>query len=143
MEIRAWQEKDIESVALLEQACFSDPWTKEMLFDCLRYPHYRCFLAEEGGQVLGYCCMSVLFEDGELCNIATAKGHRGKGIAKALMEQMHAVALGEGATQMFLEVRKSNTPAISLYEKYGYRPFGVRPRYYGDGEDAILMKKLL
>ncbi len=143
MTIRAWEEKDIDVIAEMEAECFLSPWSREMLSDCLRYPYYRCFLAEEGGQICGYCCLIALFEDGEVANIAVGKTYRGKGIAKALMQTMHDAAKLNGATRCLLEVRKSNAPAISLYRRFGYEKYGERARYYEDGEDAILMEKAL
>ncbi len=143
MNVRAWTKEDVQKIAEIERACFSDAWTKEMLADCLRFPYYHCFLVEEGGQVCGYCCLIVLFEDGEVANIAVDAPYRGRGIAKALMEKMHDKARSLGATRCLLEVRKSNVAAISLYERFGYCHYGERPRYYEDGEDALLMEKSL
>lgn len=143
MIVRTWEEKDIDVLTEMEKRCFSDPWTREALFDCLRYPYYRCFIAEEGGHVCGYCCLIVLFEDGEVANIAVDIPYRGKGVAKKLMQAMHEEARRLGATRCLLEVRVGNAPAIALYEGFGYRRYGVRKRYYSDGEDAALMEKPL
>ena len=143
MIIRAWEKKDVTEIARLEAECFSDPWTEGMFLDTLRFPIYHTFLAEEGGQVCGYGCIILLFEDAELANIAVAPTHRGKGIAKRIMENMHAYAKQRGAERMLLEVRVSNQSAIGLYEKYGYERYGLREHYYADGEDAYLMEKSL
>ena len=139
--VREWKKEDIPILAKMEQACFTDPWTEEMLSDCLRYPIYNCFLAEEGGQVCGYCTLIVVCEDAEVGNIAVAPSYRGRGIAPLLMEKMHERAKEKGAMQAFLEVRVSNAPAISLYKKFGYEPYGIRARDYEDGEDALVMKR--
>ena len=143
MTIRAWEEKDIEKIAEIERQSFSDPWTAGMLKDALRFPVYHTFLVEEGGQVCGYGCLIVLFEDAELANIAVAPAFRGKGVGKALMESMHEKAKALGAERMLLEVRVSNVNAMGLYEKYGYHRYGIREHYYADGEDAYLMTKTL
>ena len=143
MIIRAWEEKDIPAIADIENKSFADPWTEGMLRDCLRYPIYHNFLAEEGGQVCGYCCLILLFEDAELANIAVAPTYRGQGVGKLLMEKMHSYAKAFGAERMLLEVRVSNQSAIGLYEKYGYERYGLRENYYADGEDAYLMQKSL
>ena len=143
MIIREWTKEDIPVIADMERRCFHDAWTEEMLSDTLRYPIYNCFLAEEGGQVCGYCCLIVVCEDAEVGNIAVDTPFRGKGIGKALMEAMHQRAKEKGATQSFLEVRVSNTNAIALYKKFGYESYGIRARYYEDGEDAIVMKRAL
>ena len=57
------------------------------------------------------------------------------------METMHQCAKEKGATQCFLEVRVSNENAIALYKKFGYEPYGIRAKYYEDGEDALAMKR--
>lgn len=143
MIIREWTKEDIPVIADMERRCFHDAWTEEMLSDTLRYPIYNCFLAEEGGQVCGYCCLIVVCEDAEVGNIAVDTPFRGKGIGKALMEAMHQRAKEKGATQSFLEVRVSNANAIALYKKFGYESYGIRARYYEDGEDAMVMKRAL
>ena len=143
MIVRAWEEKDIAAIADIENKSFADPWTEGMLLDTLRFPVYHTFLAEDGGQVCGYGCLILLFEDAELTNIAVAPTHRGQGVGKLLMEKMHDYAKTFGAERMLLEVRVSNASAIGLYEKYGYERYGLRENYYADGEDAYLMQKSL
>jgi ribosomal-protein-alanine N-acetyltransferase len=141
MIIRPWTKEDIPVIAEMEKRCFHDAWTEGMLADTLRYPIYQCFLAEEGGQVCGYCCLIVVCEDAEVGNIAVDLPFRGRGVGKALMETMHNCAKEKGATQCFLEVRVSNENAIALYKKFGYESYGVRAKYYEDGEDALVMKR--
>ena len=143
MIVRKWEEKDIPFIADIEKISFADPWTEGMLCDTLRFPVYHTFLVEDGGQVCGYGCLIILFEDAELANIAVAPTYRGKGVGKLLMEKMHAYAKSLGAERMLLEVRVSNQSAIGLYEKYGYEKYGLREHYYADGEDAHLMQKSL
>ena len=127
----------------MEKACFSDPWNEEALRSSFANPLNHCFLVEDGGQVRGYCILFCLFEDAEVLNIAVEKSSRGKGYGAALLEKMHQTAKTLGATQSFLEVRVSNQSAISLYEKFGYQSYGVRERYYADGENASVMKTTL
>lgn len=143
MQVRAWEQKDITKLAEMERRCFSDPWTEQMLADTLKLPVYHGFLVEEQGEILGYASMIVVCEDAEVGNIAVDLPFRGRGLSKVLMDAMHECAKSLGATQCFLEVRVSNAVAISLYEKYGYEKYGVRAKYYADGEDAFVMKKSL
>lgn len=143
MQVRSWEQKDITKLAEMERRCFSDPWTEQMLADTLKLPVYHGFLVEEQGEILGYASMIVVCEDAEVGNIAVDLPFRGRGLSKVLMDAMHERAKSLGATQCFLEVRVSNAVAISLYEKYGYEKYGVRAKYYADGEDAFVMKKSL
>ena len=143
MIIREWKQEDVGVIADMERRCFSDPWTEDMLADCLLYPIYHCFLAEEGGQVCGYACIGCLFETADLMNIAVDFPFRGRGVASALMDALHAKAKELGAERMMLEVHVANAPAIALYQKYGYEKIAVRKNYYGDGEDADIMQKIL
>ena len=141
MTLRALREEDLPIIEEMEKRCFADPWTEEMFQSLLRFPFQYAILAEEGGQVCGYCCFSALFEDAELLNIAVDAPYRKRGIGETLLCEMLARVKALGAQNCFLEVRKSNAPAIALYEKYGFTNYGLRERYYGNGEDAVLMKK--
>lgn len=142
MIIRAWEEKDIDTIAEMELRCFSDPWKKSDLANVVKFPFYQSFLAEEGGQVCGYGCMIVMFETAEVANIAVDIPCRGRGIGGRILSKMHETAKAQGAEESLLEVRVSNQAAIALYEKYGYERYGIRENYYGD-EDALLMRKVL
>jgi ribosomal-protein-alanine N-acetyltransferase len=141
--IRRWEEKDVAKIAEMEQRCFKDAWSEAMLRESFSNPLTHCFLVEEGGQVCGYCCLFVLFEDAEVLNIAVDESHRGKGYAKQMMGQMHACAKTLGAERCLLEVRVSNAPAIALYKGFGYQSYGVREKYYADGESAYVMQTAL
>ena len=141
MTIRAIQEQDVKILAEIEPRCFKEPWKEEMFSALLSFPFQHGFIAEEGGQVCGYCCISVVFDEAELLNIAVDLPFRGKGYGAGILQHALSHAKALGATVCFLEVRVSNQPAISLYEKFGYKKFGVRKKYYGDGEDAFVMRK--
>lgn len=143
MQIRAWEQKDIPTLAEMEKRCFTDPWTEQMLSNTLKLPVYHGFLVEEEDKILGYASLIVVCEDAEVGNIAVDFPFRGKGISKLLMDAMLQRAKSLGATHCFLEVRVSNAVAIALYEKYGYEKFGIRAKYYADGEDAFVMRKVL
>ena len=75
-------------------------------------------------------------------NIAVDPPLRRRGIATTLLERLLERA-GPGQ-EYTLEVRPSNEPAIRLYERFGFRRAGTRPRYYQDtGEDAVIMWRLV
>ena len=75
-------------------------------------------------------------------NIAVHPDHRRQGIAAALLQRLLEDLARMGSHSLTLEVRKSNAPAISLYEKLGFVQIGCRPRYYRNPkEDALIMRK--
>ncbi len=143
MLIRAWNSEDIPKIAALEKVCFSDPWPQEGFLAAFSSPFFQGVLIEEDGEIIAYACESVLFEDAEIENVAVAPDFRKRGLGRTLMESLESVALRLGAEQSFLEVRVSNEAARTLYQKFGYEPLRVRKKYYSDGEDALVMKKVL
>lgn len=143
MELRAWTKEDIDQIAALESVCFSDPWTKEMLLKSFVSPIFYSVLIEEQGEIWGYACETVMFEDAEIAIVAVAPKHRKKGLGKLLMERLENIAISLGAEQTFLEVRKSNAAALALYEGFGFEKIRTRERYYADGEDAFVMRKFI
>ena len=143
MTIRNMQQKDVTTLAEIEPRCFKEPWKEEMFSALLSLPFQHGFIAEEEGQVCGYCSISVVMDEMEILNIAVDLPFRGQGLGASILR--HAIEQGKilGAAVCFLEVRVSNQPAIALYEKFGFEKFGVRKKYYGDGEDAFVMRKEL
>ena len=143
MEIGLWTVEDTAFVAALERECFSDPWSAEMFESAARSPFFHGLIAREGGEVIGYACQTVLFEDAEILNVAVAPSARGRGVGKALMRGMIKAAKARGAETMFLEVRVSNVAALRLYRGFGFEDGYIRKKYYEDGEDALTMSLAL
>ena len=143
MILRAIEEKDIEVLTEAEKRCFKDPWTKEMFSALLKLPFQYGFIAEEGGQVCGYCCLSVLFEEAEVLNIAVDTPFRKRGVGAEILQNALEKAKELGAEKCCLEVRVSNLPALTLYRKFGFENLSIRAKYYEDGEDALVMVKKL
>ena len=143
MTLREWRVEDVPNIVALEKICFSDAWTEEEIQSCLRFPLYKTFLLELDGELVGYACETVLFEDAEILNIAITPKYRKKGYGKKLLTEMLIAAKKLGAEQAFLEVRESNSSAKGLYVAFGFEQMGLRKGYYPDGEDAIVMTKKL
>ena len=143
MTVRESQKEDIGAIAEIEKRCFSDAWSIETFESVLQYTWQHGFVAEDAGQVCGYAILGVVFEDAELLNIAVDIPYRGQKIGRALLTTLLDCAKGLGANRCLLEVRVSNQTAIALYERFGFTQIGVRARYYGDGEDALIMQTIL
>ena len=138
---RKWAYEDILAIAELEKKCFSDPWSFSMLADTFFGENTITAAAEEGGKVVGYGFVVAAGEDADLANVAVDESCRRRGVAAGILERLESEAAAAGVKRMFLEVRVSNAAAMSLYLKRGYVGRYVRPRYYGDGEDALIMQK--
>lgn len=98
---------------------------------------------EKNGEILGYCGYFALYENAEILTIGVTKAHQGQGYARMMMDIMLEGAKNKKAKMMSLEVRVSNVRAQKLYSGYGFEVAGVRPRYYKDGENALLMIRSL
>lgn len=136
MAVRKMTEQDLEDAVRLEQCCFSEPWTKEMLRESLQNPLYRFFVDEEDGKTAGYAGMFLALDEGNIANVAVFPEYRRKGIGEALVSALLACGYEEALTRMFLEVREGNTPAIALYRKLGFTETGYRRDYYHDPEEG-------
>ena len=134
---------DLDSVMAIEAASYSTPWNLEHFRNEIASRFSWPYVAVEGENVVGYVCLMSLFEEAQILNIAVMPGRRGRGIARMLLEHAFRLALEQGAEILALEVRASNSAAISLYEKLGFRRVGIRARYYDSVEDAVLMEKTL
>ncbi len=143
--------EDLSSVVRLNRVFLPENYPSYFFVENYR----RCpegFLVAEGpgGGVVGYimCRVETRFTDdvtlrmGHVLSVAVDRAHRRRGIGTRLMLQAERNLVEErGIDLMYLEVRVSNRPAVSLYRKIGYDVLGVIPLYYADGEDAYLMYK--
>lgn len=103
-------------------------------------PWARCWVArDEANDPLAYLTAWHVSDDLLVMNLATRVDHRRRGIARSLMSAAVEYARGHRVGHVYLEVRRSNAPAIALYRSFGFFAMGVRPGYYADGEDAIEM----
>ena len=100
------------------------------------------FAAEKNGAVVGFGCLALLPPECEIPNIAVHPEERGQGIGELIFKSMLDHAAEKGADTAFLEVRESNTPARTLYEKNGFVSIGIRRDYYAKPtENAVIMQK--
>ncbi|MDB4953737.1 MAG: rimI [Myxococcales bacterium] len=131
---------DLDVLDEIEQHSFKGAWPRATWRDELDRGWAYVELARLAGHARAYCDYWVVAGEVHILAIATHPDFRGRGIGKRLLE--HALARGrsERCTLATLEVRRSNVPAIALYERAGFRTVHVRKGYYqGDGEDALVM----
>ena len=129
----------IPQICEIEKEAFLSPWSAKS-FEGEPYntaAHYVIALAN--GRVAGYGGFWRILDEGHITNIAVERSFRGQGVGKDILEQMIKRAAVQKIERMTLEVRVSNITAIKLYEKFGFVTLGVRPKYYENGEDALIM----
>ncbi|WP_227814869.1 ribosomal protein S18-alanine N-acetyltransferase [Nitrogeniibacter aestuarii] len=143
--LRPMCSEDVSWVMLHEPQLYPYPWSAGNFSDSLS-AGYLCRILEVDGQAAGYAVMMLILDEAHLLNISVVAEHHGKGFGHLLLQRMCDEAHRAGACQCFLEVRPSNTPAVSLYERFGFTPIGRRRGYYPapEGrEDAVVMRLAL
>jgi [ribosomal protein S18]-alanine N-acetyltransferase len=140
-EIRRLTYADLPQVIATERRTFPAPWSLAMFVLELSKPSGVCLVALEDDRVVGYLVCSRYDVVWHIMNVAVDPALQGKGRGSALLAHLLRDVDGDGPTSRYtLEVRRSNAPAIRLYERFGFRAAGIRRRYYQDnGEDAVIM----
>lgn len=136
---------DISKLAELENLCFDDPWSENMLLEDLKNDNTLYIGAFIDDSILvGYIGIWEIGDTGEITNVAVHPNYRKMGMASMLLEKLIEYCCNDGFRYINLEVRESNLPAINLYTKFGFEKVGLRKNYYKNPtENAVLMTKTL
>ena len=133
--------RDLPQVLAIEQRCFKNPWNeKQYLYELQENPYACLWVMTDGDRVIGYYDLWLIFEQGELANIAIDTPYQHQGLGARLMKHMEDYARQKGLETIGLEVRVSNQAAISLYERNGFFTINVKPKYYDDEDGYRMMK---
>lgn len=155
---------DIDFITALDQQLFGiDSWPRTMFVDELAQPETRRYIIAElpsgvdhqgtGSQgiqrqgsegqdmtVAGYAGLMCVPPIGDIQTIGVLPEFEGRGIARAMMDELIAEALRRGAENIMLEVSSTNPRAQRLYQRYGFEHIHTRRRYYRDGSDGLIMR---
>ncbi len=132
----------VAAIAGLETLCFSDPWSENSIASELDNTLALWLVAMDEDTLCGYVGSQSVLGETDMMNIAVAPAYRRHGIAQMLIDSLVAQLKAQGNHSLTLEVRASNTPAVSLYEKQGFSQIGIRKNYYRNPrEDALILKK--
>ena len=132
----------VSQVAELEKICFSDPWSEKSVASELTNPLSLWLVAVEDDRVAGYVGSQSVMGESDMMNVAVHPDFRRKGVAEKLVLELVAALAKKDNHCLTLEVRASNAPAISLYEKLGFAQIGLRKNYYRNPkEDALILRK--
>ena len=133
--------EDLPSVHAIERSSFLVPWPDDAYRNELLTNRLASYVvARAGVEVVGFGGLWVMVDEAHITSFAVDPRWRRRGVGERMLLALLDRAVERGAREATLEVRLSNMPARRLYEKYGFRPVGIRPRYYSDnGEDALIM----
>ena len=133
----------IDAVHALECQCFPAPWRREFFESELTASGRLNLVARRGEPVIGYLFAMWFFDEMHINKIAVVERERRHGVALALMQDCMAFARERGIKVLSLEVRQSNQGAQEFYRRLEFAAAYLRPRYYPDGESAVVMSKSL
>ena len=133
---------DISQVAEIERQIFSIPWSEKAFRDSMESDNTIYIVAKENNNVAGYAGMYLSFEEGNITNVAVNPLSRRKGIGEKIVRDILNRAYEKGVRDVFLEVRETNSVAIALYEKIGFKEERIRKNFYDKPrENALIMWK--
>lgn len=138
--IRELAADDLGTLAVLEQECFADAWNLSMLESETGNQFATYLVLQVEDKVVGYAGVWLVAGEAEIHRVVVAEKFRGLGYGKLLTESLVKQCFAQGATQVSLEVREDNVPALKTYLSVGFQKVGVRKNYYGQGKNAIIMR---
>ena len=135
---------DIEKIAELEQQIFSDAWSVKGIGDTAKQSQAIITVAEEDGEIAGYCIIYFALDEAEIARIATNKNWRRRGVGRQLLDYTCQCCREKQIERMLLDVRESNMGARAFYENYGFEIDGIRKNFYDmPKEHAVLMSMMI
>ena len=141
VELVPMKRRHLRSVLRIETLVYPRPWSLALFLQEISRRHDRSYnVARWRNEVIGYSGLIIQGPEAHVTTIAVDPVYHRNGIGMKLMIEMMDEAIVRGAKSVSLEVRKANEPAKRMYERFGFRPIGVRKGYYVEtGEDAIVM----
>lgn len=138
---RASAADDLSEISALQSRTFTNPWTAEsMRWELANTDVARLYVMRIGTQVVGYCACWVIFDELHINSIAIDPDQRRRGLGRQLLRGVVQDVMTAGVTMATLEVRRSNGPALALYERLGFVVEAVRKDYYEQPrEDALVL----
>ena len=143
--LRTMIHDDLPLVSDIERRSYDFPWSHGVFRDCL-LAGYICIVLERGDDVAGYGILSIAAGEAHILNLCVNPTYRALGYGTRLLHEVVERARSAEVKEVFLEVRPSNSSALSLYRKQGFRKIAKRPAYYqasAGREDADVLAKTL
>jgi len=149
-QIRRCERDDIQSVININAETLPEHYSDYFYYEILAEFPETFLVAERDGSLIGYVMCRIeygfshlkrlgLARKGHIVSIAVREQHRGKGVGTMLMQTSQEAMVAKAATESYLEVRVTNSEAITLYQRLGYKVTSRLEAYYKDGEAALVM----
>ena len=141
MTVRRATIEDAKEIFAIEMECFSVPWSFASILTALLNEDKKLYyVVEDVNGVVGYAGAWLVYDEGQITNIAIRPSARRQGFGAKLTSALIEECFKRGMHEIFLEVRISNLSALSLYRKLGFTVKGMRKNYYSEPkEDAYIM----
>ena len=141
MTVRRATIEDAKEIFAIEMECFSVPWSLDSIeTELLNEDKKLYYVIEDANGVVGYAGAWLVYDEGQITNIAIRPSARRQGFGAKLTSALIEECFKRGMHEIFLEVRISNLSALSSYRQLGFTVKGMRKNYYSEPkEDAYIM----
>lgn len=145
IKIRTMQKGDFEACEKISaEGIPQESWKIRDFEAAAKNPQAMMIVAASANQIAGYIVSYFAADEAELDSIAVSSAFRRQGIGKSLMQEYYRKLKEKSVNSIYLEVRESNSTAISFYKEEGFESFSKRPHFYeAPVEDAVLMRKIM
>jgi ribosomal protein S18 acetylase RimI-like enzyme len=140
-----WTDAELEQILEIDALCFNryDAYTVDDYQRWYGYNPDLCLVAVIDGRIAGDMLTKIVGERAELGSMATHPDFRRLGVGRALLDETVKRVKGYGIAAIEIEVRKTNLGGLDFWKKMGFRETGETPGFYGDGETAINLRKMI
>ena len=133
--------EDLDFIKDILSSEFDDFWNYNVFKSELENQNSKYIVIKNGSEILGFAGIWIAIDEAHITNIVIKKNYRNQGLGSIILENLITLAFSLNLKCITLEVRQSNSPAIKLYEKFGFNKLGIRKNYYNNTENAIIMTK--
>ena len=138
MNIRTAELEDLNEIYNIEKKVFNDYWSLDLIkSEIIEKKYSRVTVLELKKKVIGYIFQRKIYDENHIINLAIDIPYQHKGYGKFLL--MKILEKDSNDTNVFLEVKEANLPAVKLYIDLGFEEVDRKERYYSDGSNAIFM----
>ena len=141
MILRPFSISDKDALIKAKDCGFSDGWNADMIDSAIKSGNFYGIVADDG-VIKGFITYTLTVDFAEVADLFVFPEYRGTGIGEKLLSELIVSVKSSGRQKVFLEVRKGNFPAKTLYEKLGFKTLYERKKYYGDEDATVMVKEL-